>query len=310
MRKAIFISILTVFFFVDSFACINGETKILKDGTEITIDYQGNIVPRGHIFMEESEYPQILNKLDSLWKATKDIDYLSDYGIILILQKNYQKAKSIYLEIEKIKPNRYSTASNLGTVYELLGENQNAIKWIQKSIQIDPKSHNSSEWLHVKILEAKIKGESYITSDFFLNTNFGTSKYPSSSLTNKELLELRNALYFQLNERVSFIEPKDKIIAELLFELANIATLTGAKYEAVSIYQQAKEYGFTDPILNLRLENAKNVPQNIKLKVDRFYQFGSNNYLIWIFSFLTLGTGLFFIKRWWTKKKRPPTQYL
>ena len=302
MRKAFFISILTAFIFADSFGCINGETKVLKDGTEITLDHEGGIIPQGHIFME-SDYSQILKKLDRLWKTTNDIDYLSDYGVVLILQKEYKKAKSIYLEIEKIKPNRYSTASNLGTVYELLGENENAIKWIQKSIQIDPKAHKSSEWLHVKILEAKIKGEAYFTSDFLLNTNFGRENLPTSNLTNKELLRLRDALYFQLNERVSFVEPKDKIIAELLFELANIATLTGAKEEALSIYQQAKGYGFTEPILNLRYENAKSVSQNLKGQAYSFFKFGAKNYLIWVFTILTLGTGLLLLKRWWTRRK-------
>lgn len=304
MGKGFFISILTVFLFVDSNACLNGETKILKDGTEIAVDYQGNIVPRGHVFFGEANYSGLLNKLDSLWKLRNDIDYLSDYGVVLILQKNYQKAKSIYLEIEKIKPNRYSTASNLGTVYELLGENQNAIKWIQKSIQIDPKSHKSSEWLHVKILEAKIKGESYITSDFLLNTNFGTKKYPTSNLTNGELLLLRNALYYQLNERVSFIEPKDKIIAELLFELGNISTLTGARSDALIIYGQAIEYGFTDPILKLRYENAKNANNATKEKIASFFRLLGKRYLITIFSALFLFSGLLFINRRLKKLKR------
>jgi tetratricopeptide (TPR) repeat protein len=237
-------------------ACLNGDTQMLKDGTIISNDVEGWIVPYGHRFFEHN-YSDKLKRLDSLWKTTKDIDYLSDYGVVLVFQKEYDKAKDIYLKIEKIQPGRYSTASNLGTVYELLGQNEKALHWIQRAVKIDPKSHNSSEWIHVNILKAKIRGQQNITGNFLLGAAFGTDAKPQSLLTNEELLELRDALYYQLNERVSFIKPKDKIVATLLFELANICVVTGAKKEAIIIYDKSKEYGFADPILQLRYDYAK-----------------------------------------------------
>jgi hypothetical protein len=61
-------------------------------------------------------------------------------------------------------------------------------------------------------------------------------------------------LYYQLNERISFIQPKDKIIAALLFELGNVSYLTGAKAEASTLYEKAKEYGFENSLLKSREE--------------------------------------------------------
>lgn len=258
MKRAFLIIIIIGISFAKSYGCLNGETKELKDGTIVFSDREGAIIPYGHDYMLEDNLSEKLGELDSLWKVTNDIDYLSDYGVILIFKKEYEKAKDLYLKIESIKPNRYSTASNLGTVYELLGKNGNALKWIKKSVEIDPAAHKGSEWLHVKILEAKIKGEQFITADFLINTNFGTDVKPKSNLSSQELLKLRNALYFQLNERISFIKSNDKIIARLLFDLGNITYLTGATAEAVVIYKAAKDYGFLEPILNLRYDNAVN----------------------------------------------------
>jgi tetratricopeptide (TPR) repeat protein len=284
MKKLILTISISLITFVNAFACFNGETQRLRNGTVISIDENGGIgehrgiIPTGHKFFNVG-YEKELKNLDALWKKTKDISYLSDYGLVLSLQKKYNEARETYLKIEEIEPNRYSTASNIGTIYELLGDNENALKWIKRAVEIDPASHKNSEWLHVKILEAKINGEQSISSDSLLNTNFGGDAIPTSSLSNTELLKLRDSLYFQLNERVSFIKPQDKIIATLMFDLANIAFLTNAKTEAVTIYEKAKEYGFSDAIFQARYDNARGIPQPEKPKVVDEPK--SANYSLW-----------------------------
>jgi tetratricopeptide (TPR) repeat protein len=297
MKKLLLTTAIVLLTLVDTFACFNGETQRLKNGTIISHDgYAGigelpEIIPKGHNFFEIN-YEKELKELDTSWKNTKDVAYLSDYGLVLSLQKKYNEAKEIYLKIEETEPNRYSTASNLGTVYELLGDNENALKWIKRAVEIDPTSHKNSEWLHVKILEAKINGEQSINSDFLLNTNFGTDPTPTSSLSKNELLKLRDSLYYQLNERVSFIKPKDKIVAALMFDLANVAFLTNARQEALKIYATAKDYGFSDTILQARVDNARKTTREAKpsLAEDRVTvadnpiskeEPKSNNYLTW-----------------------------
>lgn len=239
--------LLFILFSIKTFACLNGETKYLKNGTFIYEDGEG-VYPEGHDFYVEN-FPKLILELDNLYKKTKDIDYLSDKGYVLTIQKKYNEALKIYLEIEKKEPNRYSTASNIGTIYELIGENQKAYNWIKKAIQINSKSHNESEWLHLKILEAKLKGDSYINSNFLINTNFGSDTIPKTQLNKKDLEKLSKALYYQLNERITFIKPKNKIIANLLFDLGNIAYLQGELSIAIEIYNKAKEYGYSNKLL-------------------------------------------------------------
>jgi tetratricopeptide (TPR) repeat protein len=290
----------------NSYACINGETVTLKDGTMIFEENgggkDGKTIPYGHDFFE-IEYDSKLSNLYRLWQTTKDIDYLSDYGVLLILKGNYQKAVETYLQIEKIKPNRYSTASNIGTAYELLGQNENALTWITKAYKINPKSHNSSEWIHVNILEAKIKGEDYINSQFLLNTDFGNNAEPQTKLSNKELLNLRMALYYQLNERVSFIKNEDKIVARLMFDLANLAYLTGKKEHAAAIYDQAKHYGFNEPLWDERSAKAKGVAIT-KPKVIVQQQTKSKQSNSWLMPGAIVGGSIFILSIIVIRRKR------
>ena len=263
MKGILIIPILALLFLNKTFACLNGESMVLKDGTFLFEDREGN-VPYGHIFNGDEGFNDGIKQLDSLYKKTKDLDYLSDKGLLLILLKRYDEAVKLYLDIEKLEPNRYSTASNIGTAYELIGQNEKALFWIKKSVEIDPKSHKSSEWIHVKILEAKIKGQEFYTSSFLLNTEFGIETNPISKLNKDELEKLSDGLYYQLNERVSFVEPKEKIVAQLLFDLGNIAFLLNNYSDAVADYEQAKTYGFTGELIEQRIKEADRLSKKSK----------------------------------------------
>lgn len=254
MKKLFIIIFLSILVSSDIFACLNGETKVLKDGTFLYEDIEGN-VPYGHSFSQDS-FEETISKLDSLYAVTNDLDYLSDKGFLLILQKKYDKAIKLYLKIEKNEPNRYSTASNIGTAYELSGQIETALKWIKKSVEIDPGSHYNSEWIHVRILEAKLKGEEFYTTKFLLNTEFGLADKPKTKMTKQELQKLSKALYYQLNERISFIKKKDKIVAQLLFDLGNIAFLLANYSDATKDYKKAKSYGFKDQLIEKRIKEV------------------------------------------------------
>ncbi|TPG32625.1 tetratricopeptide repeat protein [Flavobacterium pectinovorum] len=250
-RFKVFFVVVLVLFSFKSFACLNGDTKLLKNGVVLYYDEHKSI-PIGHTFNVEN-FPKLIQDLEYQYKKTNDIDYLSDKGYVLIISGKYQEALKLYLEIEKLKPNRYSTASNLGTLYELMGENQKAYDWIKKSIKLNPESHKGSEWLHLKILEAKIKNLKDVSGAFLINTSFGSETIPKTKLSKKELEELEHALYYQLNERVTFIKPKDQIISVLLFELGNIALLNKDYLSTSDIYQFSKKYGFQNELINNRI---------------------------------------------------------
>ena len=235
------ITLILLFVHGSIFGCINGETKVLKNGLFIYEDHYGSI-PFGHKF-NRFNFEKVKKELDSLYKKTNDLDYLSDIGYVLIIEGKYVEALNLYLEIEKKSPNRYSTASNIGTIYELLGDNKKAYFWIEKGIQINPSSHAGSEWLHLKILEAKINAEKNLDSNFFFSTSFGTFNNPQTELSDAKIEKLISDTYYQLNERITFIKDNDIIIANLLFDLGNLCLIESKYHEALEILKMAKEYG-------------------------------------------------------------------
>lgn len=261
-----------------SFACLNGETKELENGFIIYEDYEGSI-PYGHRFYLHNA-DKLKSELDSLYKTTNKIEYLSDKGYVLIAEGKFKEALNLYLQIEKSHPNRYSTASNIGTIYELLGENEKALYWIKKSISINPSSHDESEWIHVKILEAKLKGREYYNSKFLLDVDFGTYSFPISTLSESKLYRLEHSLYYQLNERISFIKDKDEIIANLLFELGNIAMLRKEFHDAEQLFKMSKEYGNTNELVNIRLAYLDG------FKASKVNLFKKNNPIIYKYNYV------------------------
>jgi tetratricopeptide (TPR) repeat protein len=231
-------------------ACLN-EYRISAGG-KVTVADEYAYLPSGHIGPESfAFYEDALKELDSLWHATHNVDHYSDYGVYLVYLGRYEEAKNVFIEIEKLHPGKYATAANLGTVFELLGENEKALQWIRKAVAIDPASHNHSEWIHVKILEGKVSDEK-LTSMFLLNTTFGEDSIPQSTLTETELKKLRDGLFYQLEERMSFIREPDPIVALLLFELGNIVAITDDLNSAMAIYERAEAYGFESQILTKR----------------------------------------------------------
>jgi tetratricopeptide (TPR) repeat protein len=256
LSKYLGAAIVSTLLFNTAYACLNGELMELKTKFIVWEDRLGN-VPYGHIFHSD-EYEAEVKVMDSLFHITNDYGYLSDKGLLLILLKRYDEAIDLYLTIEKIQPEKYSTASNLGTAYELIGKNDLALQWIKQAVKINSVSHANSEWIHIKILEAKIKGEQFITTKNLLNVDFGTNEEPNSTLDKNELDKLAKALYFQLNERVSFIKPKDKIIAQLLFDLGNVELLRKHNRDAITDYELAKLYGYEAPLVDKRIEFLRN----------------------------------------------------
>ncbi|MDM1550356.1 tetratricopeptide repeat protein [Empedobacter falsenii] len=285
-----------------SLACLNGESRILSTDSYLYEDREGNI-PYGHTFYTEN-LDNDLKKIDSLFAVKPDADLLSDKGLILILQGKYQQAIDLYLEVEKKYPNRYSTASNIGTAYELIGDNENALKWISKALVLNPDSHNKSEWIHQNILKIKLK-QLQLSSESLINTDFGNEDFPVSTLSKEDLNSLKNQLYFQLNERRSFIQPKDEIMAQLLFDYGNILLLLGEK-EAKEVYEIAKQYGFSNELIDRRIEESKSIKSysssnsNEENSLKKFFQKNWDTILITLLSIIIF----FFVFKAKERKRR------
>lgn len=236
---------------VKSFACINEYTAFF-DSTAMDM----NITGIGNIWqsnrLSKKELIEKSQEFNNRYKTTNKIEDYSDYASKLIYLDSLKKAKAIYFEIEKTSPNLYTTASNLGTIYELEGKNDSALIWIKKSIKLNPKSHGGSEWVHVKILKFKISEKSNFEKSI-LGVDFGSEIIPNKT----EISGIH--IYNQLRERLNFIRPKNQIMGSLFFDLGNIVCHNFGVKRSIYFFQKAKHFGFESVIMDKRIKHFRNL---------------------------------------------------
>lgn len=257
MKQLSLIVIFFSFFTVQySLACYNEY---------FTLDAKGkthHVHPGGLRFDTNFDLKKIEKELRELGRKLNekpDFEILSDYALRLVKTGKTKEALVIFEALVKKYPNEYTLHANLGTTYELSGNNQLALEHIQKSILINPKSHKGSEWIHVKLLEAKIaleKNPDYLKNHSILNLS---SKQKASEKTITFLI-------IQLKERFPFCKgPKDPIMAGLFEDLGD-CYMEQISYEyAKAFYQIAVNYyGDKSKRLNDKIEEARSLREQHK----------------------------------------------
>ena len=207
-------------------------------------------------------------------------------AIVLLLKGNYEQSIEKLLTLDKQLNNKYSIASNLGTAYELSGNNIKALKWITEGIKRDANSHYGTEWLHQLILKTKIKLQE---NPNWLKTNRIIplpSKFDRKSniiIENKtyNINEIQKALNYQLRERVIFVKPKDIIVADLFYTLARISAQTSSVEKGLGYLKLSELYGFSQPeLLKKREEFYTHIKENPSLTYYFHKIFKSENFAV------------------------------
>src|SRR4029077_4646012 len=172
----------------------------------------------------------------------------SDYAVSLVYVGKTKEAVELLQSLEKEQPGTYIAAANLGTALELLGNNEEALHWIREGIRRNPPSHEGTEWLPEKILEAKIaaqKGSDYFKKPSVLELD---PQHVSSAMTidgrTLSPKQVGEAIEYQLQERLQFVKPPDPAVASLLFDYAAIEAATNILESAKGLLKMAVEYGY------------------------------------------------------------------
>lgn len=175
-------------------------------------------------------------------------------AVEMIREGEVAKAVELLEKIEKESPGHYEVASNLGTAYELAGDNAKALRWIKKGIERNPNSHAGSEWVHVRILQAKLqmaKDPLWLNSNSIVGLDFGSGPLPSEPRTfptgnegeSLDLDQVYRSLEYQLKERMSLVGPPDPVVGDLLYDYAQAGFhLTGVRW-ANKVMKGAEAYG-------------------------------------------------------------------
>ncbi len=199
--------------------------------------------------------------------SAKGWDYkaANNYAVKRIQKGDYAKAIVVLEAIEKQYPGHFHTAANLGTAYELIGNNQLALQWIKQSVVRSPHDPQSAEWLHVAILQAKLalaNQPDWLNSHYVTGVDFGNGAEPVKPRDPlqdfqgkaRTLDELDRALSRVLKERMKLVNQRDPVMGDLLLTQADLASLTHTD-DPEGGYRSALTYGANkQALINKRLQ--------------------------------------------------------
>jgi hypothetical protein len=205
----------------------------------------------------------------------KEVMVSNDGAVINLLSGKVDQGLTALVAIEQEHPGFYFTAANMGTAYELHGDDENALQWISEGIKRNPASHMYAEWLHENILKAKIKLKSdpnWLEKNRILG--FDPETMPSGEAfkwtTSQGVADehrIQTSLMSQLAVRAIFIKPKDMIMSHLLKEAAEFELHHGLVEESQKLLDLSVVYGMPE-------ENVKDIRSRGKRAILFYQVFG------------------------------------
>ena len=233
-----------------STACLNEYSTSLSG--KVVMDEGGHCPLSAHA-IDRGSLAAKLDSLDAL-AATNGASYenLSDRGVVLVYLGRYEEAIAQFRKLQSKGFDGYAVCANIGTAFELIGQNDSALYYIREAVRQNPTAHEGSEWIHVKVLERKVAWQKDPTiKGSLLGVDFGDGELPVEP-KGIDLREFRRHLRYQLQERMTFVRAPDPVVGELLFELGNVEALLNSVECAVDVYKVAAEYGNASPLFTLR----------------------------------------------------------
>ena len=196
----------------------------------------------------------------------------------------FDRAYNLLVVLEDEEPGHYEVAANLGTALELLGRDDEAREWIAKGIERNVDNHFGTEWLHLRILDAKLalaQHPDWLATHSVIGSDFGPADAPTRAFTRpagnqgkqiNEAREVQASICYQMRERLPFTPRPNLLVGSLLFDAGNIAFHHDTLDNALKMYELAAEYSVPDPaLLERRIAHARELlarlaPKNTTLR--------------------------------------------
>jgi len=210
---------------------------------------------------DPAEIAVIMSELEKAYAAKPTLENSSDLGVARLLIGNYDDAIKLLRETEERFPGNAKVAANLGTALELKGVDEEALKWIREGVIRDASEHYGSEWLHARVLEAKIAlkaNPQWFDKNSVLGLDFGPDDVPvAPEILPIEKGKLKGAtdlikqIDYQLAERTKFVRPPDPFVGDLNASVGDLMIAGGLSaldtgvldVSPDSYYEEALRYG-------------------------------------------------------------------
>lgn len=179
---------------------------------------------------------------DKIQAGTANYETWSDIALNLMKLGQADSAVKILYPLMLKYPKEYNITANLGTAYELTGQLDSALKYISRGIEINPDSHHGSEWIHKKILEAKIKEElspDWLDSHLIISLEDIPEWQKEPQLS---IVGINHKIAYQVRTRVPFTPAPNKVIANLLITMGDLNKKQGTYENAILAYVHALKF--------------------------------------------------------------------
>lgn len=221
-------------FFHRAVACLN-EYHVSRSGASSVDLFAMHTIHFVQGF-DKQKLEEELHRLEQEKSTGPDLQLYNsnDRAVHLIKLGRYAEAEKLLDSLLKKHPAEYNVVVNLGTLYELKGENKKALDYLRKAVQLNKDSHGGSEWFHIRVLEYKLRNRitQQIPGDTILD--FSSRK--------EEASETANGIAWQLQERIPFTPVPDPLMAKLLLEYGDFLAEKISIRGAYVIYGIAGEY--------------------------------------------------------------------
>jgi tetratricopeptide (TPR) repeat protein len=206
-----------------------------------------------------AEAAENLQRLEQAHAAQPTLENGNDLGVARLLAGRTEEALALFRATEERFPGNARVAANLGSTLEIKGEYAEALEWIHQGVIRDVTGHKGSEWLHERILKARIAlpdDPKWFDKQTVIGLDFGAGDVPVAP----EILpfekgrlkggkDLLRQVDYQLQERTKFAKPPDPVIGDLfasggdLVIASGLSLLDGGTEDAKRYYESALLYG-------------------------------------------------------------------
>lgn len=233
------------------------------------VDSSGNVHYLEHYFFSEIAFKQdvISDRIKKLEKQFRNKNYsfqnISDYGAYLLMAGRFSEGLDLFRALGKKYPDVYEIRANTAVAYELNGNIDSALYWERSAMSLQTGRHAYSEWIHMKILEAKKQLQ--MDPGWCLKNN--VTGIEDSIRINYEVREHEDGkglfmlkdFISQMNERLPFTYGEDKVLGKLLFELGN-AYRVASVHRSYYCYAMAKYfYPALQPLADEQMQKIKSI---------------------------------------------------
>lgn len=240
MRNLLTTLLLFSCLFFDSHGCGNEYGHSL-DGEMVHARYI-HFPSRVMTFNKEAIQKRLQNLENDLSSDPGNFKTWSDIALNLMKLGDADSSVNILRPLVKKHPKEYNLLANLGTAYELTDQLDSALKYISLGFEKNPDSHRGTEWVHILILESKIKAkqrQDWMTSNEIITVEQLKEKEPAGRHASDKV---NRAIMYQLHTRAPFTPAPNKVMANILETLGDYNAKYGAYENAILAYAYALNY--------------------------------------------------------------------